>query len=124
MDIDVILKSRLGTESLRKLQELVRPHKIRVEGIPCLVQNGWPTAARSDTVPPVIPGDEIPAGVAHDAEVEILQLRENVRPPTLIVGLIASGIVQTPVNASPQVFGESTKQPGVDATNTERRMDV
>ena len=55
---------RLGAGMLCPGGELVRAHSVRLDGLPGKIKTPRPLLDRSDTVLPIIAGDEVAAGIA------------------------------------------------------------
>ena len=70
-------------------------------------------ATRANAVLPVVAGDKIAAGIAHNRGPQLLDEGEDVAAKAFFVGGRMARLVDAAVNAAPQMLNKGPEQPGV-----------
>ena len=87
------------------------PNRVGLGREPGEVQPASGALDRADAVLPVVAGDEVAAGIAHDGRPELLDERQHVAPrkPCFVGGRMA-GLVDAAVDAATQMLDEGAEQ--------------
>jgi hypothetical protein len=120
---EVDRQHRLHAGVLRPGHELVEAERVGLHGLPGEVEPPWPVARRTDAVLPAVAGDEVAAGVPHDADAQLADQVEHVRAEAAGVGERMVRLVDAAVDAAAHVLHEGTEQPAVGGADPEGRVD-
>ena len=107
-----------------EVDEFVGAEPVAFNGLPCQVAPRRPLLARADAVLPAVAAEEVAAGVAHAAEVELAQGRQHVAAQALLVGARRAGVVNAAINAAAHVLGEAAEEQGRDRADDAPGVDV
>ena len=80
--------------------------------------------ARADAVAPVVAGEEVAAGVAHERHAQLANELEHVAAEALVVGRRVPGLVEARVDRAAEVFDEGAVElvgDGADGGFREKR---
>ena len=100
---------RLGADHLAPGHEFVGAELIRLDRVPCAIQNARTLFAGTHAIEPVVARHEIAARVTHDGYAHRFDFGCDVLAVTLRVGQGRSGFVDAPVNGPAQMLDETTK---------------
>src|SRR5688572_8830558 len=89
---------RLRSDGSAEADELVRPERVGVRGVPGRVRADGPAVARPDPVPPAVGGDEVAAGVADVRVPQAARRLDDVDPQAVEARATGSGIIDAPVD--------------------------
>src|SRR6185503_18437029 len=104
---------RLDTRHPTPGEELVSPELVGLDAPPGEVEPPWPGLPGADAVAPVVARDEVAARVPDQGHAELADELQDVRPEPLGRRTRVLGLVQTAVDAAPEVFDERTEEPGI-----------
>ena len=76
---------------------------------------------RADAVLPIVAGDEVAAGIAHDRRAELLDEGEHVAAEALRVGGRMAGLVDAAIDATAEMLDEGAEQAGVGVGRSRSR---
>ena len=96
------------------LREFVHPDRVGLGRMPGEVEPRRAILARTDPVLPIVSGDEIAAGIAHDRNLQLPDQVDDVLPHAVSVGGLMIGFVDAGVDRSPEVLDKRAVQPVVD----------
>jgi hypothetical protein len=108
---------RLDIGSPAPVHELIGAETVGLGAEPCQVEPRRPLLGRSDAVLPIVAGDEIAAGIAHDGGTKLLHQRQHVLPKTFCIGGRMPGLVDAAIDASAEMFDEGTEQTGISVAD-------
>ena len=101
------------------IHELIGAERVGLGREPGEVQPGRTLIGRAHPVLPIVAGNEIAAGIAHDGRPELLDERQHVAPETLLVGGRMAGLVDAAVDATTKMLDEGAEQARVGLTDGE-----
>ncbi len=116
---EVDRQHHLRADGLAPLRELVHADRVRFRSVPGEVEPGRAPIARADAVLPIVGGNEISAGVAHDRDPEVADQLRDVAAHAVHVGAGMAGFVNAGVDRSAEMF-----QKGAVDTVVDRRDPV
>ncbi len=120
---EVRSKQRLGSNQAAPFDEFISAELIRFDGIPGTFQYRGAVLLGTHAVEPIVTRDEIAARVAHDGNVEFLDLADHVRSEPIRVGQFRAGLVNTLVDGPPQMLKECAEQPAIKLRTEPGRVD-
>ena len=88
------------------LDEVVGTELIGLGRVPGAIQDRGSLRLRTDPVEPVIPGNEVAAGIAHDGHAQFLDLARHIRAKALGVGQGRPGLVHTGIDGAAEMLEE------------------
>ncbi len=97
---------RLRARGLAPHHEFVGAELVAVDGIPRFVQHARAVLLRSHPIQPVVPGDKVAAGVAHDGNSQLPYFVDHVLAQSVGIGVFRAWIVNPFIDGASQVFQE------------------
>jgi hypothetical protein len=107
---EVDREHRLDAGDATPVDELVGAEVVRLSRQPREVEPARPPLARADAVLPLVAGDEVAARVADERRPQLADEREDVATEAVGVGARMAGLVETAVDAAPDVLDERAEQ--------------
>ena len=104
----------LGSDGRAPIGEFVHADGVRFGGVPGEVEPRRALFARADAVLPVVGGDEIAAGIAHDRDVQRAHELDDVAPHAVGVRGRVAGLVDAGVDRAPEMLEKRAIDPVVD----------
>ena len=104
---------RLDAGGLAPVHEFIGAEMIGLGREPGQIETRRPLLDRADAVFPVVAGDEIAAGIAHDGRTELLHQRQHVLAKALGVRGRMSGLVDAAIDAASEMLDEGAEQAGI-----------
>ena len=115
---------RLDVGGLAPVDKLVGAKAIGLGRAPGEVETLRPIRHRPDAVLPIVAGDEIATGIAHDGRRQFLDQGEHVLSETLLVRLGVIGLVEAAIDAAPEMLDEGTEQARIGLTDGECAIEM
>ena len=95
-------------------EKFIGAELIRLDRVPCAIENARTFCARTDAVQPVIAGDEVTARVTYDRHAHRFDFGRHVFAVTLRVCQRRSRLIDAPVYGASQVFDEAAEKSPID----------
>ena len=105
----------LGVDGLAPLGEFMQADGVGLAGVPGQIKSHRALLARPNAVFPVVGGDEIAAGIAHERHVEIAHELHDVAAHAVLVGGWMARFVDAGVDRAAEVFEERAIEAVIDA---------
>src|SRR5690242_18365519 len=103
-----------GAHHLAPGEKLVGAELIRLDGVPCAIENARTFCARTDTVHPVVARNEVAARITYDRHTHRFDFGCHVFAVTLRICQRRSRLINAPVHSASEVFDEATKKSPID----------
>ena len=100
----------LGAGLARPVAEFVDADLVRLDRVPRAVEAHGALRARADAVAPVVAGEEVAAGVAHERDAQLAHEVEHVAAEALLVRGRVAGLVEARVDGASEVFDEGAEE--------------
>ena len=104
----------LGADRLAPFGEFVHADRVRFGRVPGEIEPRRPLLARADAVLPIVGGDEIAAGIAHDRDLEVAHEFDDVPAHAVRVGGRMTGLVDAGVDRAAEMLEEGAVEAIVD----------
>ena len=111
---EVDREHHLGADGVAPVGEFVHADGVGVRRVPGEVEPRRPLFARADAVFPIIGGNEIAAGIAHDRNLEVAHELGDVAAHAVRVGGRMTGLVDAGVDRAAEMLEEGAVEPIVD----------
>ena len=95
------------------VDEFVGAELVGLGGDPGQVEPARPLLHRADAVLPVVAGDKIAAGIAHDGRRQLADQSQHVAAETTLVRGGMAGLEDAAIDAAAEMFDEGAEQSGV-----------
>src|SRR5690606_25315516 len=103
-------------------RELVSTDLVRLGGLPCGIQPSRSLLLRSDPVLPVVPGYEVPAGIADERDSELPHEIQDILPEPVRVGRRVARLVDAAVYRPSEVLDKRAEEARVNLADAEVRV--
>ena len=97
------------------VDELVGPETVGLDRSPGIVEALRPFLDRSDAVFPSVRGDEVSAGILDDRGSKLFDEVEHVAAKASLVGGGVARLVDSAIDAAPQMLDEGAEQTPIDS---------
>jgi hypothetical protein len=98
---------RLDLSRATPVDELVGAKTIGLDAAPCEVEAYRPAGERPDTIFPIVAGDEIAAGIAHNRGAELAHERDDVTAETARIRARVPGLEDPAIDAAAEMLSKS-----------------
>ncbi len=113
----------VGPGELGPAGEFVGADRVGLGREPGEIETGRPVGNGADSVFPLVPGDEIAAGVADERDAEGADQFEDIAAEAVLIGGRVAGFVDTAVDGPPEVLEEAAVQARVDLADVKIRIE-
>src|SRR5579871_5032767 len=107
-------KQRLGSCGTAPADELIGAELVGFERVPCAIEDSGPFLFRSNSIAPVISGDEVAARIAHDGNADRADFFDDILAQTVGAGMGRTGIVDTAVDGAAEVLQEGPQDTALE----------
>ena len=115
---------RLGIQFSAEMQELIRAKLIGFDGVPSEVTTAWALVFRPDAIFPVIPTEEIAAGIANRTQVEVAQCSKHIPAQSVFIGMGRCRIVDASINAPSHMLRKPAEEQWRNGADNTVRIKV
>ena len=110
---EVHRQHRLDVGGAAPVDEFVGAEPVRLGGHPGQVEPARPLLDRADAILPIVAGDEIAAGIAHDGRRQFAHQRQHVAAEAVLIGGRMAGLEDAAIDAAAEVLDEGTEQAAI-----------